>query len=68
MNNKDKELLEHILDRNDIRPLILALAEICEEKAEHVASNWGDAPDIVRAWRKNAEVLERTIKKIALTY
>lgn len=68
MNNKDKELLEHILDRNDIRPLILALAEICEEKAEHVASNWGDAPGIVRAWRKNAEVLERTIKKLSITY
>ena len=68
MNNKDKELLEHILDRNDIRPLILALADICEAKAEHVATTWSDAPGIVRAWRRNAEVLERTTQKIALTY
>ena len=68
MNAKDKVLLESILDRNAIRPLILALAEICEEKANHVSENWGDAPGIVRAWRKNAEVLERTVKKIALTY
>ena len=68
MDSKDKDLLERILDRNDIRPLILALAEICEEKAEHVATNWSDAPGIVRAWRKNAEVLERTTKKLSLTY
>lgn len=68
MDSKDKDLLERILDRNDIRPLILALAEICEEKAEHVALNWSDAPDIVRAWRKNAEVLERTVQKLSITY
>ena len=68
MDSKDKDLLERILDRNDIRPLILALAEICEEKAEHVALNWSDAPGIVRAWRRNAQALERTVQKLSITY
>lgn len=42
--------LESLIDATNLQSVLMGLSEICGEKAEHIASSYGDAPSLVKAW------------------
>ena len=53
MNEQD---LEDLIDKAGLPNIIGALETICNEKADHVRSNWQDE-DTARCWEKRAKGL-----------
>jgi len=45
------ETLEAILDQNRIVELCVALELLCADKADHVATNWGDKA-LAKEWQR----------------
>jgi len=43
------ETLEKLVDSAGLQGVLMALSEICGEKAEHVRTNWQDKP-LARRW------------------
>lgn len=39
---EDLLALEKLVDRYDVASMLESLSDICHEKAEHIADNWGD--------------------------
>ena len=42
MNAKDTDSLEGLLDKTTLQDFLETLAEICNEKADHLRANWQD--------------------------
>lgn len=61
------DALEAILDQSDIKQVVLMLARICNEKAEHVRSNWQDET-LAKTWEHNANVLGKAEEKLRRTF
>lgn len=59
--------LESVLDQSSLDQVLLMLARICNEKAEHVRSNWQDKT-LARAWEVNANKLARVAETVRKTY
>jgi hypothetical protein len=43
--------LEQLIDICGLSSVVMALSDICDEKAEHIRSNWQDKP-LARQWAK----------------
>ena len=43
LNNVERDALEAILNVTNLNAVVQALSEICEEKADHIATDWQDA-------------------------
>lgn len=52
------ERLEELLDQSDLASLILALARVCNEKAEHLRCNWQDEIT-AKVWDRAARKLDK---------
>lgn len=50
--------LEPLVDRTSLSDVVLALARVCNEKAEHIATNWQDA-GLARVWDRAAGRLDK---------
>lgn len=46
---QEKDQVEALVDGCGLSSVLMALSEICGEKAEHVATNWQDAA-LTRDW------------------
>lgn len=53
--------LESMIDDTSLASVVVALAEIAREKAEHIRANWQDAAT-ARTWDSDAARLERACK------
>jgi hypothetical protein len=53
LNNVERDALEAILNVTNLNAVVQALSEICEEKADHIATNWQDA-GLAKQWRTAA--------------
>ena len=42
LNESERVALETLIDNADLAAVLMALSEICAEKAEHVRTQWGD--------------------------
>jgi hypothetical protein len=42
LNQQEKALLEALIDGCGLSSVLVALSEICGEKAEHISTNWQD--------------------------
>ncbi len=62
MENKDKEEIEAIIDRVGMLCFINTVIDICEEKADHIRSNWQDK-HLAKVWERKAKVLMCKWKK-----
>lgn len=40
LTNGEIETLERLIDKTDMGAVLRALAKICNDKAEHLATNW----------------------------
>ncbi len=49
LTNEEKIVLEGLVDSADLNAVIMALSEICGEKAEHIRSNYDDRK-LARNW------------------
>lgn len=58
------ERLELMVDRNGLFHVLTGLAIICEEKAEHLRSNWQDEIT-AKTWQRDANQIERILGKIS---
>lgn len=61
------DVLEDVLDQSNITQVVLMLARICNEKAEHVRSNWQDE-HLARTWEFNANKLGTIAEKLRRTF
>lgn len=50
--------LESLVDVTCLTDVVLALARMCNEKAEHLRSNWQDEKS-ARTWDKDAKQLDK---------
>lgn len=62
----DSRALEDLIDRYNLSSVILEIANISAEKAEHVRSNWQDE-GLARAWDKAARATEKCALSDAVT-
>ena len=56
MSTSPHEELELLLDKIGLPLLLASLADIANEKAEHVATNWQDQ-NLAKRWRKAGTAL-----------
>jgi len=54
--------LEKIVDSASLQGVLMALSEICGEKAEHVRSNWQDR-GLARRWDTACGAIGRVVPK-----
>lgn len=62
LTDDDAIALEAMVDRNSIRDVVNALAEICSAKAEHLRANWQDTAG-ARAWERWALALDNVVSR-----
>lgn len=58
LEKDDSRTLEDLLDRYNLSSVILELANIGAEKAQHVRETWQDE-ELARAWDKAASAVEK---------
>jgi hypothetical protein len=49
LHNSEKVDLEMLIDKVGIESVLMALSEICGEKADHIATTWQDAT-LAKRW------------------
>jgi hypothetical protein len=59
-----KDQLEQAIDHHGLPALLATLAEIANEKADHIESNWQDKP-LARCWRTASAKIEGTSEAVA---
>lgn len=62
-----REQLEQLVDRFGLGMILDELAIICDEKAEHVQSNWQDG-HLAKVWWHNSKVIGKAIAKLKPTH
>jgi len=55
-DNYLKNALEDLIDASSVERVCLAMASVCLEKSEHIASNWQDTTT-ARPWTQMAQRL-----------
>ena len=61
------DILEKLIDTNGLQAVIVALSQICFEKADHIRENWQD-DKLSKLWEKNAKVLDTAQSKLIATH
>lgn len=64
MSTSPHEELELLLDKMGLPLLLASLADIANEKAEHVATNWQDQ-NLAKRWRKAGTALGTFSRRMA---
>jgi hypothetical protein len=52
------EQLEHLIDQNSLQCVLNTLADVCNEKAEHLQSNWQDT-FTANLWTSRANAISK---------
>jgi hypothetical protein len=61
-----KNDLEMMIDKIGLSKVLFMLAEICHDKADHVATNWQDQR-LAKAWLVDAMLMEQAAAKTRIT-
>lgn len=57
LKQSEKDALEALMDACSVESVLNALSDLCEEKAEHVESNW-QAKELAQRWRTLGGVID----------
>jgi hypothetical protein len=57
------EQLEHLVDKHSLRAVLLDLAFICDGKADHIRSGWGDKVT-AKAWARACKICDAAQLKV----
>lgn len=60
MTKLDQETLETMIDKTNIHKVIEGLIDICDDKAEHIRTNWQDENQ-AKEWERVAKSLLRVM-------
>jgi hypothetical protein len=60
IDHADQVALEQLVDRHGLYRIAEALAAVCEDKADHLVSNWQDRPAAGR-WSRASNAISRLI-------
>lgn len=52
------DAIEPLMDKSSIADVLLAMARVCNEKAEHLRVNWQDE-GAAKAWDRGARAIDR---------
>jgi len=63
LGRSELEDLEDMIDRSSLEEVLVGLAQICYEKAEHLRSNWQDE-GAARIWERDAKKLDALAAKV----
>lgn len=63
MNTELNDALEALIDKHGLTQVLVAIAEVCDAKAEHLAVNWQDA-DSARYWTQDAGWIGKLAAKV----
>lgn len=58
LTQADRDLLEAIVDRADLRAVIDGLCGICVAKVQHIETNWQDK-ELGKRWARDASKLAK---------
>lgn len=58
MNHDDKLALEKLIDVHGLHGVLVAMSDICHEKADHLVTDWQD-PQAGRNWTRWGERLSK---------
>jgi hypothetical protein len=58
-----KDELEAFIDKEGLAKALQLIEDICQEKADHVRSNWHDVP-AARAWEKDADKIAGVVARL----
>lgn len=58
LTQADRDLLEAIVDRADLRAVIDGLCGICVAKVQHIETNWQDN-ELAKRWARDASKLAK---------
>jgi hypothetical protein len=61
-----KDEIEQMVDKVGLSKFLFMLAEICNEKAEHIQTNWQDR-NLAKEWTADARAIEKIAAKIRTT-
>jgi hypothetical protein len=64
MTPEDKYQLEAIMDRTSLKAVLVAIAEICAEKAAHIRENWQDRVT-AQPWATASAIVDKTADTIS---
>ena len=66
LDRAEIETLESLIDGANLGAVLMALSEICGEKAEHIRANWQDAAT-ARVWDEACGVIGMASASVAHT-
>jgi hypothetical protein len=58
LTQADRDAIESMMDRAGVSEFLTVVQEVCNEKAEHVLTNWQDK-GLARDWRLLADKVSR---------
>jgi len=64
---ENKEKVEAIIDIVGMFSFMCMVGDICDEKADHIRSNWQDE-NLAKVWDKEAKVIHSATHKISKNY
>lgn len=62
MTTKQKDELEQLIDKASLSTVLFALADICDEKANHIRENWQDN-GLAKLWDAGAWEAKKAASK-----
>ena len=63
LSGSEKDYLEKMIDGSSLQSVVDALVDICNEKADHVRTNWQDEP-LAKVWEKAGKMLDTCRAKL----
>jgi hypothetical protein len=63
MTTNEAEALEALVDRYGLSAVISQLANVCDDKSQHIASNWQDNVT-ARMWMNCVHILDRASDRV----
>lgn len=55
--------LEQMIDKYSVADVLIAIKDICDEKAEHIDMNWQDT-QLANQWKKAAREIQKTVMRL----
>ena len=56
------EQIEKLIDERNVSQMLIVMAQVCNEKADHLRSNWQDE-QAARTWERTAKKLDTLADK-----
>ena len=63
MKSEQKYQLEQMIDSTSLKDVLNAINDICQEKGEHIRTNWQDAK-LAQRWERDGNFIANFVDKL----